>query len=178
MSSKPTVYFLGCYHQLQEHLSVSSGQSDGEKYSTALHERIKAVDITFIGEEAGEMHDTLARRAATGNIQYANLDIPLQAKKLIRYVREEEQVLNKEGTAFVFLETFPEYRNAWGLVREYHMYKTFVEESASHSNKLLICGLKHVAGLKRLLAESHDIQDITPVYQHCTFPLKSKNPPL
>ena len=112
------------------------------------------------------MPDTLARRVALERkIQYADLDIPSDAKRQIHYVREDEYVMNKDVTDFELLDTFPEYRKSWGLVREFHMHKTFFNESGSHSQKLLICGHKHVTGLSRLLADTHYIQDITPIYK-------------
>src|SRR5690349_6895008 len=151
MSSKPTVYILGCYHQLQEHPS-SNNQSDGKTYSTALEDLLKNVHITFIGEEAGGMNNTFARRLALQqSIKYEDLDLPPDARNLIRHLHEEEPVMNKEHTEFAFREDFPEYRRAWGLVREFHMYKTFEKLSKGHSISMLICGLKHVKGFQALL---------------------------
>ena len=156
------MYIVGCYHQLQDILATNSN-ADAAAYSNSLDDVLK--NVTFVGEEAGDMKDTLARRLADKKgLKYSNLDIPPEAKKLIRYVREEEYVINREHTAFELQDSFPAYRKAWGLVREFHMYKTFLNESASHSIALLICGLKHVEPLQDLFSETHEVHVITPTY--------------
>jgi hypothetical protein len=164
MRSKPTVFVLGCYHELQEHPS-SYHESDGNKYTDALEQQLKNGVISFIGEEAGTMTNTFARRVAADRcIEYANIDIPTQAKEQIRYVYLGEQQFDDKKQAFVPVNTHSQYRKAWNLVREFHMYKSFEVLSSKHPSSLLICGLLHRIPLKTLLEDTHEVCDITPNY--------------
>ncbi len=120
-------------------------------------------------EEAGPTKTPLACKiAGLREVSYYDVDIPQTVKGLIYYEFEGKKVMNEDDTAYELDTTWVKYRKAWGLVREFHMSRSFIKHAAGHSDTLLICGISHLQGLKELLRENFLIADVTPNYEHIT----------
>lgn len=160
----PILKLLGCYHQLQVQPCSNGFANDSRLYKDTLVELFPGLSI--VGEEAGDMENTIAKAMAEAfHCQYHNLDIPRSVKEHIEYVPEGQQVPNDDGTGIVIANNWPQYRKAWGLVREFHMFKTFLDLLKGQDG-LLICGIDHICGLKALFEETYnDVRPIVPPYQ-------------
>ena len=159
----PVLKLLGCYHQLQVRSGRGASAYDSKLYTNTLAELL--VGVRIVGEEAGGMMDTIAKTMAeAAHCPYHNVDIPRVAKEQIRYVVDGQQEPNPEGTDIVIANSFPQYRKAWGLVREFHMFKTF-SDLLKCQDGLLICGIDHICGLKALFAETYDVRHFVPPYR-------------
>lgn len=164
MSERPKVVLLGCFHQAQ-FLIPREVQSCWCQPSADFAECLKTVvnkyGITFIGEEAAQAQDRVSSAATLAEaraIRYKNIDIPQCAQAQI-------QVRPRDGTdsngQHVNYEGKDEYRIAWDLVREYHMYQTFLEFQKGRNPSLLICGTGHQRRLVLLLSKDFEVVEET-----------------
>jgi hypothetical protein len=167
MPAKPVLFLLGCCHEVQLKVPPVHFRNDAKVYLATLN--ACASEVTFIGEEAGWIADSMASAIARKRkVVYHNIDIPEDVRKRIYHLVQGEQMVDDYLGKVVEDESYLGYRKAWGLVREYHMHKSFLELAGSHSQAILICGLGHLDGFKRLFDSSHEIRDITPIYDECS----------
>jgi hypothetical protein len=148
---KQTIVILGCQHLFQLVENESS-----PTFRQLVESIIEEHQVGFIGEEAEQGRRSLAQQIATSrNLRYQNIDIPLVVQGQIRlppYTRYNRAT----GLVEVVVDS-DKYVIAWTLVREYHMYKTFVDALAAAEPSLLICGRSHVTGLVELLGDRYKI---------------------
>jgi hypothetical protein len=165
MHSRPQVTLLGCYHQIQRLRQPERVCNNYLLFEKAIDDCLDG-GVTLVCEEAGDLNETLAAsKARSRALGYFDLDIPKEAKALICYVREGEQAMNDDCSALVTVETWPAYRKAWGLVREFHMSQCFDKYAQGHSYSLLVCGIAHLRGLTDLLVAKHFVTIVTPAYE-------------
>jgi hypothetical protein len=96
-----------------------------------------------------------SRSRRAGIMRYQNIDIQLVVQGQIRlppYTRYNRAT----GLVEAAVDS-DKYVIAWTLVREYHIYKTFVDALAPAEPSLLICGRSHVTGLVELLGDRYKI---------------------
>ena len=157
MFQRPQVVLLGCFHQAQlPPISNTLWDDHRRAFAEVLAELLTTFRIQFIGEEAEQGAPSgAAKMAASRHIGYHNLDIPLTVQQGIRvhppYGFDEE---TGEITKF---EGNNQYVDAWNIVREYHMYQTFLDVYDGCSPSLLICGTAHQGGLRKLLGRQFEI---------------------
>jgi hypothetical protein len=152
---KQTIIILGCQHifQLVEN-----------ELNPAFRQLVEGIieqdGVSFIGEEAEQGRRTIAQEiAAARDLKYLNIDIPRCVQDQIQlppYTRYNQTT----GLVEVVVGS-DKYVVSWTLVREYHMYKTFVGALTSAEPSLLICGRSHVAGFVELLDDRYRVISIS-----------------
>jgi hypothetical protein len=152
---KRTIVILGCEHLVQ---LVEN------ELSPTFRQLVEAVleqhGVGFIGEEAEQERRSIAQEiAAIRGLRYQNIDIPLSVQRQIRlppYMKFNRAT----GLVEVVVDS-DKYALGWNLVREYHMYKTFVDALTGADPALLICGRSHIAGLIELFGDRYKV---IPIY--------------
>jgi hypothetical protein len=146
-----TIIILGCQHLVQ--LVENEAKPTFRQLLEAV---IEQHGVGFIGEEAEQDRRSIAQEmAATRNLRYQNLDIPRSVQGQIRlppYVKYN----GTTGLLEVVVDS-DKYAVAWNLVREYHMYKTFVDALTGVEPSLLICGRSHVTGFVELFGDRYRV---------------------
>ena len=160
MSERPTILILGCFHKAQPQPQevVGSFWNDYRvAFAQVLKDLLEKYPFKAIGEEAQQGIITSAAVAAKRcGIPYTNIDIPLSVQNQLK-VRPPHGMDPATGRYTTF-EGTEKYRLAWDLVREYHMYETFLEFQRDQSPSLLICGMAHLHGLRVLLSPQFEIE--------------------
>jgi|SRR5579871_388589 len=147
---------LGCSHEAQP-LEVKPGWEDAQStYSKLLRDLVRDCAIKAVAEEATQRKCTVAQSVAReSECVYRNLDIDLDTQSRIETAPQME--VDEMAGAWVPHEHY-EYWRAWTLVREYHMFKKYLEFNPANLPAVLICGKLHLAGLKSLFKGWPDLR--------------------
>ena len=152
---KLTIVILGCQHLVQ---LVENELNP--TYRQLIETVLEQHGVGFIAEEAEQGRNSIAQEiAATRGLRYQNIDIPLSVQRQIRlppYMKFNRAT----GLVEVVVDSY-KYALGWNLVREYHMYKTFVDALTGADPSLLICGRSHVTGLVELFGDRYKV---IPIY--------------
>jgi hypothetical protein len=152
---KPVVAVLGCEHRVQ----IVETEAD-PSFRHLVEAVIEQHGVRFIGEEAEQGKRSIAKDiAASRKLRYRNIDIPQAVQSEIR-LPPHMKFNGTTGLVEVVVNS-DKYALAWNLVREHHMYKTFLEEIRAVEPSLLICGRSHMTGFAGLLGERYTVIPIS-----------------
>jgi len=168
MESRTPVVVLGCYHEVQFVDPVPVYKEDQQKFRALIESVVDEYEIRFIGEESKQGKRSIAEDIAAGRgLKYVTVDIPLAVQSQIH--KRPARVLNEEKLEWESLLESDKYAKAWSLVREFNMYKCFLEALAPNEPAILICGRVHVLSLVELLAKDVETVPIClgPKFDHC-----------
>ena len=127
-------------------------EADQRQFRELIEDVVSGHGIKFVGEEAKQGKRSIAEDiAAFSGIRYANIDIPLDVQEKIQ--KQPADVFNDEKLEWESLLKSDKYAKAWNLVREFHMYRSFLQTLHTGEQALLICGRLHVQGLTELLSQ-------------------------
>jgi len=160
MSERPTVVLLGCFHQAQFLIPTwveNCWCQPSADFDRLVKTVVEEYGIRSVAEEATQAQDRISSAAAVAKakeIPYENIDIPNAVQEQIKLHPEKGK--DEEGR-YVRHEGKNLYRIAWDLVREYHMYKTFLEFQKGQNPSLLICGAEHQSMLAVLLSQDFEV---------------------
>jgi len=156
---KPKLVILGCYHEIQRAAVVPQYEADQQFLRSLIPELIEQHNIQFIGEETKQGQESIAAEIATRRgIRYVNIDIPLDVQHQIK--TRPSTIYNEDKRVVESIVHSDKYSKAWNLVREYHMYRTFMEQLGCDECSLLVCGRLHVTGFLNLFGNGFDIVPI------------------
>ncbi len=173
MTAQDKVILLGCFHQAQPQ------EADGcywnihrVRFVQVLKDLVDTYSIAIIAEEATQNITTSAAVIASDRkIPYTNLDIPLDVQAHLKL--RPRAGLDPATARWANFEGKDKYRLAWDQVREFHMYRAFLEfqEAAAQSPSLLVCGVAHQDGLRTLLVPHFEV-----IEQSFDFPEAEPDP--
>jgi hypothetical protein len=157
LGSKHTVFLVGCTHEVQLLDTVRGQETEQKEFRELIAALVKRERISFVGEETKQGHRSTGEDVANiAGIPYLNVDVPIETQTQIK----KRPATLFDGEKIVDVVNSDEYAKAWNLVREYHMYQTFVDHVCECETSLFICGRAHVHGLERLLREHFDVRAI------------------
>lgn len=139
---------LGCCHEVQPSAAKPGWEARQSTYSKLLRDLVIDCGLKAVAEEATQRECTVAQKVARENAcTYCNLDIDLETQSRIRTA--PLMMVDDIAGAWVPHEHY-QYARAWTLVREYHMFKRYLEFNPKNLPAVLICGRLHLAGLRNL----------------------------
>ena len=146
------IVLLGAFHQAQYPFRRGCWARHAAAFDAVLRAIVDDLHVKSIAEEANPAVETSAAILAnTLGLLYRNLDIP-------HNIQEGVKIHPREG--WDSRNSANKYILAWDIVREYHMYATFlefVEGCTEPFPALLICGDAHTQGLQALLSEKYQV---------------------
>lgn len=170
---KRTIIILGCEHRVQLAETESS-----PAFRQLVESIVEQHGVQLVGEEAEQGKRSIAQEIAeTRNVTYLNVDIRDAVQCQIR--RPPHMKFNRKTRLVEVVVDSDKYALAWNLVREHHMYKTFVDALPGSEPALLICGRSHVSGFVELLGDKYKITTMsfdTNLNAGCATRLMSANP--